>query len=164
MNAFIKINIKSTLFPSKSFMSQVQFTEPHHPRPQWGTPSKMLMTALMAFWSLALSGCIYLVVGGIGAVGGYIASPDTVEGVTEHEADLVWDTAVEIVSIMGLIEDQNEESGIIFANMSAAKVTVKIISLSPNVTRVSVKARKAYLPNISLAQDVYVKIMDRVNK
>ena len=145
-------------------MSQVQFTEPHHTRPQWRTSSKMLMTALMAFWSVALSGCIYLVVGGIGAMGGYIVSPDTVEGITEHEADLVWDTAVETVSIMGLIEEQNEESGVIVASVSAAKVTVRVMTLSPTVTKVSVKARKAYLPKISIAQDVYVKIMNQVSE
>ena len=145
-------------------MSQAESPEPRHPRPQWKVPSKMLMTALLAFWSVALSGCIYLVVGGIGAMGGYIASPDTVEGVTEHETDLVWDTAVDVMSIMGLIEEQNEEGGVILANVSGAKVTVKLISLSPNVTKLSVKSRKAYLPNISLAQDIYVKIMDRVNQ
>ena len=42
---------------------------------------------------ISCSGCIYLVVGGIGAVGGYIVSPDTVEGVTENDASIVWDSA-----------------------------------------------------------------------
>ncbi len=34
---------------------------------------------------LSSGGCIYLVVGGIGALGGYVVSPDTVEGVSENE-------------------------------------------------------------------------------
>ena len=56
----------------------------------------------------SLSGCIYLVVGGIGAVGGYVVSPDTVEGITENDTAMVWDTAIEVISIMGLIEEENE--------------------------------------------------------
>jgi hypothetical protein len=120
--------------------------------------------ALLAFLTVALSGCIYLVVGGIGAFGGYVVSPDTVEGITEKDSDIVWDAAVKTMSIMGVIEEQNEEGGIIFANVHAAKITVKVMSLSPTATKVSVKARKAYLPRISLAQDVFVKIMNQLNE
>lgn len=111
----------------------------------------------------SFSGCIYLVVGGIGAVGGYIVSPDTVEGITENDTAMVWDSAIEVLSIMGLIEEENEAGGMILASVSSAKVTVTVISLSPTVTKVTVKARKSYLPRISLAQDVFVKIMTRIN-
>jgi len=114
--------------------------------------------------SIMCSGCIYVVVGGIGAVGGYIISPDTVEGITENEADLVWDTAVEVVSIMGLVQEENEAGGIILANVNSAKVVVTIASLSPTTTKVTVKARKSYLPKISLAQDILVKIMNRLGE
>lgn len=110
------------------------------------------------------SGCIYLVVGGIGAVGGYIVSPDTVEGITENDTQTVWDSAIEILSVMGLVLEENEAGGMILSNVNAAKVTVTIVSLSPTTTKVTVKARKAYLPRISLAQDVFVKIMTRVNE
>jgi len=109
------------------------------------------------------SGCIYLVVGGIGAVGGYIVSPDTVEGITENEIAYVWDTAIETVSIMGLIKEENEEGGMILASIHGANITITAISLSPTTSKVTVKARKAYLPRISLAQDVFVKIMSRMN-
>ena len=34
--------------------------------------------------------------GGVGAVGGYIVSPDAVEGITEHTEDEVWDAAIEV--------------------------------------------------------------------
>ena len=112
----------------------------------------------------SFSGCIYLVVGGIGAVGGYIVSPDTVEGITGNETADVWDTAVEMLSIMGTIEEENEAGGIILARVSGAKITVTLVALDQETTRVTVKARKAYLPRISLAQDVFVKIMSRVNE
>ena len=110
------------------------------------------------------SGCIYLVVGGIGAVGGYIVSPDTVEGITENDLAYVWDAAIETLSIMGLIEEQSEEGGMILASISGAKITLTVIALSPSTTKLTIKARKAYLPRISLAQDVFVKIMNRVEQ
>jgi len=127
--------------------------------------SKNLLVMVLLFpLIMSLSGCIYLVVGGIGAVGGYIVSPDTVEGITENDMALVWDTVVETVSIMGLIEEKNEAGGMILASISGAKVTVTIISLGATTTKLTVKARKAYLPRISLAQDLFVKIMSRVNE
>ena len=123
-----------------------------------------LIAVLVIPLLFSFSGCIYLVVGGIGAVGGYIVSPDTVEGITENDTATMWDSAIEVLSVMGLIEEENETGGMILANVSGAKITVTIISLSPMATKVTVKARKAYLPRISLAQDVFVKIMSRVNE
>ena len=121
------------------------------------------MVALLIYSFIALTGCIYLVVGGIGALGGYVVSPDTVEGMTENEKDLVWDAAIEILSIIGLIEEENEEGGVIFASVHNAKVTVTIASLNSNTTKLTVKARKAYLPRISIAQEIFVKIMSRLS-
>jgi hypothetical protein len=123
-----------------------------------------LVTALLIPLLLSSSGCIYLVVGGIGAVGGYIVSPDTVEGITENSPDEVWDAAIEILSIIGLIEEENHSGGLILASSSGAKITVTIIALNETAVKITVKARKAYLPKISLAQDVFVKIMSRVNE
>lgn len=119
----------------------------------------LLVMVLVIPLLLPLSGCIYLVVGGIGAVGGYIVSPDTVEGLTENDAGAVWDTAVEVLSIMGLVKEDSEASGLILADVNEAKVTVTIVSLNQSMTKVTVKARRAFLPKISIAQDVFVKIM-----
>ena len=49
---------------------------------------------------------------GLGAVGGYVVSPDTVEGITENEEMIVWDSAIEVVTIMGLIKEQHEDGGL----------------------------------------------------
>jgi len=127
--------------------------------------SKNLLAVVLLIPMLTIcSGCIYLVVGGIGAVGGYIVSPDTVEGLTDTGAEKVWDTAVEVISVMGLIEEENKAGGIILANVSGARITVTIMSLSQSTTKVTVKARKAYLPRISIAQDVFVKVMSRIKE
>ena len=114
--------------------------------------------------AVSLSGCIYLAIGAVGALGGYMVSPDTVEGLAESDTGQVWDTAVEVVSIMGLVESQNEAGGVINARISGARVTVMIMEMSSSSVKVSVKARKFYLPKSSLAQDVFVKIMSRVNE
>jgi len=121
----------------------------------------LMLCGLVMF---SLSGCIYLVIGGIGAVGGYIVSPDTVEGITDNEYTVAWETAIEMISIMGLIEESNKEGGIIIASVHGANITISMMALSDSSTKVTVKARKAFLPRISLAQDVFVKIMSRLNE
>ena len=114
--------------------------------------------------AVCLGGCVYLAIGGVGALGGYIVSPDTVEGLAESGTAQVFDTAVEIVSIMGLVESKNEAGGVIRARINGASVTVMIMEMSSSSAKLSVKARKHTLPKISLAQDVFVKIMSRVNE
>ena len=114
--------------------------------------------------AVCLNGCIYLAIGGVGALGGYMVSRDTVEGLVESDTAQVWDTAVEVVSIMGLVESKNEAGGVINAKISGARVIVVVMEMSTSSVKLSVKARKYYLPKSSLAQDVFVKIMSRVNE
>jgi len=113
---------------------------------------------------LSLSGCIYLVVGGIGALGGYVVSPDTVEGITENEREIVWDAAVEISAIMGTIQERQEDSGIIIVDVGGVDVTITVVALGQSAVKLRIKARKAFLPKISTAQEVFVKIMSEVNE
>ena len=125
---------------------------------------KNLNFLILAFSVMCLSGCIYLVIGSVGALGGYIVSPDTVEGITDRSPSEVWDTAVEIISIMGVIDEKNKEESILLARVNGTKVTVTVLSLSEHSVKLSVKARKAFLPKIKVAQDVYVKIMSNLKE
>jgi len=113
---------------------------------------------------LSMSGCIYLVVGGIGVLGGYVVSPDTVEGLTEHSVEEVWDAAVEIVSIMGVIIEEHEDGGVLHAEMNGAKVTITVVPISETTVKLTVKARRLHFPKISAAQDVFVKIMKHLGE
>ncbi len=113
---------------------------------------------LLCILTLSLNGCIYLVVGGVGALGGYVVSPDTVEGVLSGDFMEVWDIVLDVVAVMGIIEEQNEAEGIIIAKIQGTKVTITLFNVSSSMVQVSVKARKAFLPRIRVAQDVYVKI------
>ena len=127
------------------------------------------MRRILAIISLPLmitffSGCVYLVVGGLGALGGYVVSPDTVEGITAEDHTTVWDEAVKIVSIMGLIDEQNDGGGIIVSRINGTKVTINIVPMGASSTKLSVKARRAFFPRINVAQDVYIKIMSNLNE
>ena len=105
------------------------------------------------------TGCIYLVVGGIGVLGGYIVSPDTVEGLTESSPQALWDAVEEIVPIMGTIEEEDKDAGIMTAKVNGAVVTITIMPVNKTTTRFRVKARKHHLPKITVAQDVYLKVL-----
>lgn len=114
--------------------------------------------------ALSASGCVYLIIGGVGALGGYVVSPDTVEGITENEMSIVFDAALEIVAVMGTIQEQHPDAGVLIAKIHGAKVTITSTSITPSTTKLTVKARKAMMPRISVAQDVFVKVMSYVNE
>ena len=120
--------------------------------------------ALCVSLALSLTGCVYLIVGGIGALGGYVVSPDTVEGVAAHDSDSLWDAAFNVVSVMGTMSEQRKDGGVIIAKISGAKVIVTIIPISQSACKLNIKARKGFLPKISVAQDVFVKIMSHLSE
>ncbi len=122
-------------------------------------PKNLLVKILLIPLLFTFTGCIYLVVGGIGAVGGYIVSPDTVEGISEYDHTDIWDAAIEIVSIMGIIKEQQEDVGQILAKVNGAKVIITITPLSESTVKLSVKSRKMLMPKIGVAQDIFVKVM-----
>ncbi len=125
---------------------------------------KRFKILLLVFCAMGLTGCVYLVVGGLGAVGGYVVSPDTVEGITGHDAVSVFESAVDMLSIMGTISEKNQAGGMIIAKVYNAKVTVSIFSMGDRTVKLTVKARKAFIPKISIAQDVFVKIVNQLNE
>ncbi len=111
---------------------------------------------------LSSSGCVYLAVGSIGAVGGYVVSPDTVEGTVEKDYEEVWDTSMDVLNIMGRIVNQHEKEGKIEAIVHGARVNVNLAQYPNRRLKVSVKARKSFFPKILIAQDVYIKILNRL--
>jgi len=112
--------------------------------------------------ALAVAGCVPLWVGAgvVGVVGGYSVSPDTVEGTVPYALEEVWDTAKEIVSIMGYISEEGPNGTQVIATIGGSRVTVTLMSINLSTTKISVKARKAFMPKIDVAQDVYTKIVN----
>ncbi len=115
---------------------------------------------------LASSGCAPMLIGAlaVGAVGGYVVSPDTVEGTTARSLGEAWDAAKEIAGIMGSIVEENERVGLIVANINGSRVTITLTTLNAASTKMSIKARKSFMPKIDLAQDVYTKVMKQMEQ
>lgn len=124
---------------------------------------KTLVGLSLIFLCASTSGCFYFVVGAA-AAGGYAISQDTIQGEIDKDFESVWDAAAEIVSILGTVSSQSHELGKLTAMVNGAKVTVSVIQLTSSATRLKVKARKALFPNIATAQNVYIKIVNRVNE
>lgn len=112
----------------------------------------------------AFNGCAYLVVGGIGAVGGYAVSSDTVQGTIERDNQEVWEAASTVVNIMGKLNKESEDGGRIEAIINGAKVTIGITQFTPKLVKLTVKARKSFFPSMSTAQSVYMKIIGYLGK
>jgi len=114
--------------------------------------------------TFSFSGCFYLVFGGAAAAGGYAISRDTIQGEIDRDFSQVWDTAIEVVSIMGRIESQNSEMGQIISIIQGARVTINLTQLTPSTIRIKVKARRSGFPRIGLAQEIYLKVTNQVDK
>lgn len=125
---------------------------------------KMFWALIFSMSVLPLNGCVYLVVGSIGAFGGYVASPDTVEGtVLDRSYPVVWEKSAQVASMMGMIDDRNEAGGMLSARIQGASVKITLFQLGADSVKISVKARKGVLPRIKIAQDVYVKIVSALD-
>ena len=125
---------------------------------------RLWLLVWLAAVTVSASGCFYLVIGSLGAVGGYVVSPDTAEGMTDRDFEEVWDATYAVVNIMGRITKQSEKEGRMEAIVNNARVTVSVLQFSRSKVRISVKARKSFFPSISTAQDVYVKIINQLHE
>ncbi|MDP8264036.1 MAG: hypothetical protein P9M12_00975 [Candidatus Aceula lacicola] len=125
---------------------------------------KIFFLCAVCTFCLFSSGCIYVIAGGIGVVGGYAISPDAVEGESATSYDAAWDSATEILGIMGNINSKDYKLGTIIATVDGSTVTMDVSQVSSDEIRLRVKARKNMLPNIKLAQDIFVKVKKRINE
>ena len=117
---------------------------------------------LIPFLLLGISGCAPLIIGSaVGALGGYAISRDTVQGETDIEYDRLWNAVVTVARIKGTIKSEDYTRGCLTAEAETSKVWVRLIRLTKATTRLRVSARKYHLPNLNLAQDLFVKIMEQ---
>ncbi len=115
---------------------------------------------LFLFVSLpVLSGCVVLIAGSVGAVGGYAVTRDTIQGEYDIRYQNVWKAAVQTCNTLGTVTTRDPDRGVIVAMIDRAKVRVEITQITPNATRIKVKARKGIFPRMGTAQDVFVKIV-----
>ena len=111
---------------------------------------------------LSISGCAPLIIGSaVGALGGYAVSKDTIEGETDKSYDSLWEAALTVSKIRGQIKYENKTKGYIESEAESSKVYIRFIRLTVSTTRLRVSARKYNLPNMILAQDIFVKITEQ---
>jgi len=122
---------------------------------------KILLAAFICIFS---SGCVFLVIGGVGAVGGYAISRDSFEGVSSKGQEELFAAAQKVLSIMGTISDARPKDGEIVAMVYGNHVTVDIIQINLTTSKLRVKARKDLLPSVGVAQEVYTKIMNQLEQ
>jgi len=125
---------------------------------------KIFFLAMVCLMSVLTMSCIYVIAGGVGALGGYAVSPDTVEGEADVDYDTLWDGAQQVVSIMGTVQAKDYKMGTLEGLVSGAKVNIDLSQISANSVRLRVKARKNMLPNIKMAQDIFVKIKNQARQ
>jgi hypothetical protein len=114
------------------------------------------------FCCLLIFGCVPLIIGGVGVLGGYAISQDTIAADTSKDIEKLWQVSKDVASVMGLIKTADESTKTLQANIYSSVVIVRVEKVTDATNRIKVKARKYFLPNIGLAQKVFVKIMQKL--
>ena len=123
---------------------------------------RVISWAVVAFLSFNLLGCapIFIVSAAVGALGGYAASKDTIQGETDKNYEAIWNSALSVAKIRGTVKYEDSMKGYLEFEAESSKVYVRLLRLTQATTRVRVSARKYHLPNLTLAQDIFVKVME----
>ena len=119
---------------------------------------------LAAFLCVFSSGCVFIIVGAAGAVGGYAVTRDTFEGVSSKSQEELLASAHKVMSIMGTILNERPKDGEIVGTVYGAHVTVDVIQINLTTSKLRVKARKLIFPRIGIAQEIYTKIMNQLEQ
>ncbi len=125
---------------------------------------KLFQVLFIAFFCLFSSSCVFLVVGTVGAVGGYAISRDAFEGVSSKGQEELFSAAHKVLSIMGVITDERPKDGEILATVDGNHVIVDVIQINLTTSKLRVKARNAIFPRVGVAQEVYTKIMNQLEQ
>lgn len=123
---------------------------------------KIFIYFFLPFLLLIISGCVPLMVGGaVGAVGAYAVSKDTIEGETDKPYDSLWNSVLTVSKIRGTIKQEDGSRGYVELETDSSRVWIRLVRLTRATTRIRISARnKFHLPQLELAQDMYVKILE----
>lgn len=115
---------------------------------------------LLLLLFLNIVGCVFVLGGAAGALGAYGISKDTVQAETDKPYDALWNSALTVARIRGTIKQEDSQRGYIELNVESGHVWIRLIRLTQATTRIRISARRYHLPNLNLAQDMFVKIME----
>jgi hypothetical protein len=121
---------------------------------------KLISLILLPFILISVCGCAPLIIGAAaGGLGAYAISKDTVQGDSDKSYDALWESAVSVAGMRGIIQQENANTGYIELSAESSKVWIRLIRLTQATTRIKISARKYHFPNMELAQDIFVKII-----
>jgi len=123
---------------------------------------KIILNLLVViFLSSSCLGCLPLVLGGAaGALGAVAVTKDTIQGETDKPYDSLWSAAIRISRIRGTIKKQDDLKGTIELEVESGRIWISLVRLTRATTRLKISARKYHLPDLGLAQEIFVKIME----
>jgi len=110
-----------------------------------------------------VAGCAALIVGGaVGVAGAYAISRDTLQGMVDGNFQDVWETSIEVVREFGEVSTLQKDRGLIIVKSNATFIKVRIVRITKAVVKLRVSARKHHLPNLTLAQEIYTRILNEI--
>lgn len=122
----------------------------------------LFLSFIIPFILLSLAGCVPLIIGGAaGALGAYAVSKDTIQGETDKPYDLLWDAALMVSRVRGTVKTEDRLRGYIELTVGTSKAYIRLIKFTQTTVRLRVSARKYHLPDLSLAEDIFIKIMEQ---
>ena len=124
--------------------------------------NRLSLVIVVPFFCAALAGCVPLVVGAAaGALGAVAISKDTIQGETDKTYESLWNAALLIAKIRGTIKQEDVTRGYLELEADSSKVYINLVRMTQAATRLKVSCRKHHLPNMKLAEDIFVKIMEQ---
>jgi hypothetical protein len=118
--------------------------------------ASILIIPLLA---IGLCGCVPVFLMAVGGVGVYAVSKDTIKGDTDTPYEALWDAALKVARIRGTVLQQDFNRGYIEVEAKPSKIWIQFVRVTSAATQIRVSARKYKLPNIDLAQEVFIKII-----
>ena len=121
---------------------------------------KIIYLLLVPLFLLNLAGCWFIVGGAVGAAGAVVVSKDTVQGETDKQYDSLWSAARTVAKFRGTVQAEDYTKGYLELKADSSLVRIRLIRLTHATSRLKISARKYSFPNLSLAQEIYTKIME----
>ena len=124
----------------------------------------LALFVLIPFLVTGLSGCVPVFLMAVGGVGVYSISKDTIQGDTDTSYEELWDSALKVARIRGTVKQEDFNRGYIEIDAKPNKIWIQFVRVTVAATKIKVSARKYKLPNIDLAQEVFIKIIEEAKR
>lgn len=122
----------------------------------------MKLWVFILFCLFIFSGCVPLLIG-VGAVGGYAISKDTLQAEIDARFSDTYRASEDVLLEMDAeMKYQDSHAGRLEASLSGSLVKIRIESLTDSAQRIRVSARKMFLPDMNLANRILVKIIKKL--